>query len=278
MQPDEAAAALSGLLIGTRDRVGAQPLRQAPERRSSWSPPGRSATSTPRRSSLAGYRVQPVDADEAVRAGLLEAARASRHRRPARSDGMSDRPCRSSRAASSPSCAACAPHEAVDVGRGRVRGRHRGDRGAAQFARPVPLDRDASSPALPTAALVGAGTVLTADDVERLARRRRPAAGQPQRRRRRACGAPPHLRHGHHARRVHADRSLSRRSRARRIGAEILPGERARPEGHRGDRRRAADGRRGRRGRRRFGGAISPTTPRSACAPSAWAPASTSPA
>ena len=232
MQPDQAAAALSGLLIGAESlrRAAASP---GPARRSSWSRPARWRRSTRRRS-----------------AGRLS----SRHR-------------------STPTrrCApACSPRRAISAwtpagathdmsapfpkltrglvailrglrparggrhGRGRVRSRHRGDRGAAQLARPVHLDRDASSPALPSSALLGAGTVLTAEQVDRLARRRRPAAGQPQYRCRR-----------HASRRriigmvtmpgVFTPTEAFQASAPRRIGAEILPGQRARAEGHRRD-------------------------------------------
>ena len=81
----------------------------------------------------------------------------------------------------------------------------------------------------PAGCLIGAGTVLTTEQVERLRRRRRQADGQPQCRdgRDRACARP---RHGDHARRLHPDRSARRRP-CRRDRAQVLPGQRARPSG-----------------------------------------------
>ena len=105
---------------------------------------------------------------------------------------------------------------------------------------------------LPGSALVGAGTVLTVADVERL----------------HAVGGrllvSPNVDPAVLARaadfsivtmpgRVHADRGFPG-DQVGRLGAEILSGERARRERHCGDRRGAAEGYRRRRGRRRFGG------------------------
>ena len=142
--------ALSGLLIGN-EIASARRNSRAPAPTSCWSLPARSALSTPKHSTLAGLRRTPADADEAVRTGLFEAARRNFGLDAgAEGQGMSA-PFPKLKRGIVAILRGLTPDEALAVGRGRVRGRHRGDRGAAEFARSVPLDRDASSPTCPRA-------------------------------------------------------------------------------------------------------------------------------
>ena len=126
---------------------------------------------------------------------------------------------------------------------------------------------------LPASALVGAGTVLTAAQVDSLhqAGGRLLVSPNIDRAVMERAGAS---RHGHHARRLHADRSIPRAV-ARRIGAEILSRKRARRQRAFRRSRPCCPGRpssaRSAACRKR----ILPSTARSGSRPSGWDPAST---
>ena len=187
-----------------RDRLGARRASATGRQGRSSSRRARSALSMRGARAAAGYSPRR-DADEAVRDGLLKRPRSVSRWVP--EGPPHERAVPETRGvASSRSCAASGPTRRLAIGRAVFE--------AGIEAIEVPLNSpdpftsiEASSPSLPASALVGAGTVLSVGDVDDSIR---PAA---------ACWSAPistapsceraaEFSHGHHARRVHADRGL----------------------------------------------------------------------
>ena len=222
LKPDDAAATLSGLLIGARNRLGAPHLRRGRRQ-------GHPRRVRPARAALQ-RRAEACRLDRASRSTPTRPSAPACSRPQSASAGWKGPPHEhalpeAAAATWSPSCAACRPtrrwRSATAVFEAGIE------------AIEVPLNSpdpftsiERLAKALPASALVGAGTVLTPEDVDDLHEAGGRLLVSPNIDRA-VMERADRVRHGHHARRVHADRGLSG-ALARRVGAEILPGERAR--------------------------------------------------
>ena len=141
------------------------------------------------------------------------------------------------------------PDEATSIGDALWQARHPHHRGAAQLTRPA----GEHSPAGPSPGrdlVIGAGTVLTVDDVDRVVAAGRPPDRQPQHRRQRHP-ADDRSRRDLAARRRDGDRGV-RRVRQRRALPEIVPGQHLRHRAREGPAGGPAAGRAVARRRRHF--------------------------